>query len=217
MDNLARNDLFQPVHQEYAIVAAHRQDGIIIVRTQRGRYEARKAISCLIHPQVGDRVLLATDAASTGYILAVLERHRQTALGMNFEGDVHLNVKQGRLKIAAQQGIDLASAGAVNTTAENININAVKGRFSIHDLFFQSGFFQAQVERVQWLGRFVDTLVDRVSLRAKRIYRTADEFEQIRTGRLDYLVKKLLSFRSRYTIITAKEDVKVDGERIHIG
>lgn len=216
MDNLARNDLFQPVHQEFAIIAASRQDGTLIVQTHRGRYEARKAVSCLIDPQVGDRVLLAL-AADTAYILAVLERHRQTALGMNFEGDVHLNVTQGRLKITAQQGIDLASASDVTTTAENININAVKGRFNIHDLFFQSGFLQAQVERVQWLGRFVDTLVDRVSLRAKRIYRTADEFEQVRTGRLDYLVKKLLSFRSRYTIMTAKEDVKVDGERIHIG
>ncbi|MEJ2040844.1 MAG: DUF3540 domain-containing protein, partial [Desulfosarcinaceae bacterium] len=31
------------------------------------------------------------------------------------------------------------------------------------------------------------------------------------------VVKKLLSFRSRYTVLTSKEDVKVDGERIHIG
>lgn len=217
MDNLARNDLFQPIHQEYATVAACQADGTFVVRTFRGQYVAKKAVSCLIHPQIGDRVLLAADAELTGYILAVLDRDGDTTLRMRFDGDLHINVRQGRLKIASQKGIDLASAKDVNTTAETVNVNAVKGRFSVHDLFFQSAFFQAQVERVQWLGRFVDALVDRVSLRAKRIYRTTDEFEQVRTGRLDFLVKKLLSFRSRYTIMTAKEDVKVDGERIHIG
>jgi hypothetical protein len=217
MDNLARNDLFQPIHQEYATVAACQTDGAFVVRTFRGQYVARKAVSCLIQPHIGDKVLLAADAESTGYILAVLEHDGDTALQMRFDDDLHIDVRRGRLKIGSQEGIDLASAGDVSTTAETVKINAVKGRFNLHNLSFQSAFLRSQVERVQWIGRFVDALADRVNLRARRIYRTADEFEQVRAGRLDCLVKKLLSFRSHYTIMTAKEDVKVDGERIHIG
>lgn len=216
MDNLARDNLFQPVHQEYGTVSEQSREAWVIM-TGHGSYRAKRALSCLIRPQVDDRVLLSVDSEGDAYILAVLARSGESAVQLAFDGDVRVNVPHGRLNIASQEGIDLASAGAINTISEELHLNAVKGRMHIQDGAYQGTFFEARLARVRWFAQQVDTLVDRLTQRAKRIYRQVDEFEQVRAGRMDCLVKKLLSFRSRYTIMTAKEDVKVDGERIHIG
>src|SRR5262245_43824369 len=43
-----------------------------VVRTTRGEYAARRAVSCLVEPACGDVVLLAVTAWGTYYVLAVL-------------------------------------------------------------------------------------------------------------------------------------------------
>ena len=130
---------------------------------------------------------------------------------------MHLKVRNGRLKITSQEGIDMASAKDIRTISEKIHLNAVSGRFSLHDLFYQGSFLNARIGRLKLFAQNVDSVMERLNQKVKRLYRTVEEFEQVTAGRVDYLVKKLLSFRSRYTVMTSKEDVKVDGERIHIG
>ena len=216
MNNLASKQLQQVIHQEIAWVAEV-GDRQCRVRTEHEMYEARRAVSCLLTPKVGDQVLVAVNGSDEAFILAILERENNTDHQMDFSGDVQLRVRQGRFKITSQEGLDLASARDIRTMSEDININAVKGRISIHDGFFQGGFLRAQIGSIKWLADTVETMAERLTQRVKRIYRTVEEFEQVKAGRMDCLVKKLLSFRSQYTVMTSKEDVKIDGERIHIG
>ena len=51
---------------------------IYTVETHSGTYYAKQAISCLIKPLPGDKVLVAGNLMDDFYILAVLERGRQT-------------------------------------------------------------------------------------------------------------------------------------------
>jgi hypothetical protein len=216
MTNLARQRAEQGIYQEYARVIEV-QGRQCRVRTQEGVYAARQAVSCLLTPEIGDQVLVAVSDADDAYVLAILAREGQTSHRIELQREVQLRVRQGRLKVTSQEGLDLASARDIRTMSEEVNINAVKGRFSIHDGLFQGGFLRARIGTIKWLADSVESMVARLTQRVKRLYRTVDEFEQVRAGRVDYLVEKLLSFRSRYTVLSSKEDVKVDGERIHIG
>lgn len=216
MENIASQQREQGVYQEYARVVGVTGEQFEL-RSLEGAYRARQAVSCLLTPKIGDQVLVAFNSGGDAYVLAILEREDRTAHQIELKGEVQLRVRQGRLKITSQEGLDLASARDIRTMSEDVNINAVKGRVSLHEGWFQGGFMRVQVGNLKWLADSVEGMVERLTQRVKRLYRTVEEFEQVRAGRVDYLVRKLLSFRSRYTVMTSKEDVKVDGERIHIG
>jgi len=74
-----------------------------------------------------------------------------------------------------------------------------------------------QVEKIRLIVTTFDSLIERLTQRIKRSYRTIEEIDRLRAGRLDYLIDKLLSLRGKYSMLTAKEDVKIDAERIHMG
>ena len=130
MDNLARQRTEQHLYQECARVV-EATGNRCRVQTTEGVYEARQAVSCLLTPQVGDQVLVAVNGTGDAWVLAILEREDKSAHRIELQGEVLLRVHQGRLKIASQEGMDLASARDIRTMSEDVHINAVKGRISI--------------------------------------------------------------------------------------
>ena len=142
------------------------------------------------------------------------DRQKQTLV---FHGNVDFKVKDGRLTIAAPEGIALASAKDIGLTSPELNIHSVNSEVRIHRLIFSGGFWMGQVEKIRLIVTTFDSLIERLTQRIKRSYRTIEEIDRLRAGRLDYLIDKLLSLRGKYSMLTAKEDVKIDAERIHMG
>jgi hypothetical protein len=216
MKNLARQESQTPIYQEQARVVDV-QERRCRLEAASGTYNARQAISCLVTPCVGDHVLAAVDSHGNAYVLAILEREQAAVNQIDFDGEVQLRVRRGRLAITSQEGMDLASAGRIRAISEDLEVQAVTGAVHLQDGMLQAGRLNTRIGAIHWLAETVDGIAERITQRVKRVYRNVEEFEQVKAGRMDYLVRKLLSFRSRYTVLTAKEDVKVDGERIHIG
>lgn len=216
MDNLARTPQDIIVDQQYATVINVQKDRYL-VQTPTALIWARPAASCLIRPRTGDQVLVCRHSHGPDYILAVLETASKQDVQLEFDGNVKLSVPQGRLNIAARDGVDLATSGQLRTVAGNVRLNTMKGDLNIHDLAYQGSVLNAQVDRLRTLAGTIETFVDRWIQRARRIFRNVEDCEQVRAGRADWSIKRLFSLRSRYTIMTAGEDVKIDGERIHIG
>ncbi len=67
------------------------------------------------------------------------------------------------------------------------------------------------------LAQSLDSVLERVSMRVKRSYRKVEEFEQLRTARLDYVVENEMSLHAGNAILSAEEVVKVDAEQIRLG
>jgi len=67
------------------------------------------------------------------------------------------------------------------------------------------------------LGRFFDSVVERLSQRVRRSYRKVEELEQVHAQQLDYVATKNVSVRGHNTLLTAEELVKLDGEQVHLG
>jgi hypothetical protein len=216
MDNLAKQVQENFMVQEPGIITAIDKK-IYTVETHSGTYYARQAISCLIKPLPGDKVLVTGNLVDDFYILAVLERKDRKKRTLVFHGDVDFKVKDGRLTIAAPEGIDLASAKDIGIASSELNINSVNSEIRIHRLIFSGGFWLGQVEKIRLIITTFDSMVERLTQRIKRSYRTVEEIDRLRAGRLDYLIDKLLSLRGKYSMLTAKEDVKIDAERIHMG
>ena len=72
-------------------------------------------------------------------------------------------------------------------------------------------------EERTFISDAVDVVAQRATQRLKSCYRWVEEIEHITAGQMIHKVSNLFSVRARQTAITAKDDVKIDGERVHLG
>jgi len=216
MENLARRFQEDMAVQDLGIITKV-DNGIYTVESHCATYEARRAVSCLIAPQQNDKVLLAGNFSEGLYILSVLEREAGQDQTVSFQGDVAFSVKNGRLTINSEEGIRLTSAGNINLASPELNVHSLKSEVHIHHLIFSGSFWAGKVEKIRMAVTVFDAFIERLTQKIKRSYRTVEQIDRLRAGRLDYLVEKLLSLRGKYSMLTAKEDIKIDAERIHMG
>jgi Protein of unknown function (DUF3540) len=216
MDNLARKLDLREAVQEVGSVA--RVDGgALWVKGEGFEYKARRASSCLLAPEPGDLVLVASLPSGACFVVAILERTGATPPTLTAEGDLTVRLPQGKFVVAAQDGIELVASKAVQIVAGAFQVNAVDGSLVFERLSVLSTFVRAEVERVKTFAGTIDSVVDRVTERVKRVYRTVEEFEQVRAERIDYQAEKTLNLRAENALLTAEQLVKIDGEQIHLG
>lgn len=215
MSNLARKldelDVFQAMGKITRV-----EGGVITVRTKRGDLRAKRAVGCLVEPKEDDFVLVAGDPSGACYVLSVLEREGE-GTSIACEGDLEIKLRSGRFRVASQEGIDLVSAKDVSVAAGGLNVHARAGSFVLEQLSYLGSTVRAELEKIKVQGGVLDTVMERVSQRVKRSFRTVEEIDQVNAERIDYAAKQTMTLRGENAIITAKELVKMDGEQIHVG
>jgi hypothetical protein len=213
-----RNDVvLEQVSQETGRVLAIQEDGLLRVRTASGDHDARRAVSCLVAAEVDDLVLLARTPREGAFILAVLSREGDAATTLAVPGDLAVRVPDGRLTLAANAGVDLLSANEVAVTSSAVRVNAVEGSVVVQGLTFLGDVVRAEIDRVKLVAQTFDSVLERLTQKVQRSYRTVTETDQLRAERIDYTADKVMSLRAEHALVTADELAKVDAEQIHLG
>ncbi|MBI4956205.1 MAG: DUF3540 domain-containing protein [Myxococcales bacterium] len=216
MDNLARNVEWQAATSETGVVA--RVVGREVwVRGGRETVRAERATSCLVEPEEGDFVLYCTLGSGAAYVLAVLEREPGQKLRIAPEGDVELEVGSGRLRLAARDGIDLATEKDTAITARELRVAAGKATFAVAALSYLGRLVDVRMERARVVAQGIDTVADRVMARVKRAYRFVEELDVKRADRIDHRAERDYRLAAENALVTAAELVKLDGQQIHLG
>ncbi len=187
------------------------------VRTDDGEIRARRAVSCLVDPVLGDRVLCALLADGTAYVLAVLEREDDAAATMSMDRDLAIKIPSGRFEVVTQEGVGFVTPGDVSIVSGELDINAAEGRVSFDRLSAMGRQWLAEVSAVKVVAGALDSVLDRLSQKVKRSYKTVEELDQVRAKRIDYAAEKSLHMSAENALVTASELVKFDGENIHLG
>jgi hypothetical protein len=177
---------------------------------------ARRAASCLLAPEAGDRVLIAWTGDEC-WVLAVLEREPNRTAWLESDGDLGIRVGAGRLTLAAQEGVDVATPGETSVTTGRFNVNAVEANMVIRGLRLLGASVEAKLEKLSTTAEKVETVAERIHERAKRYYRFVQEFDQLRAGHMDYRAEKYARIHATDTVMTANQLVKIDGSQVHIG
>ena len=179
------------------------------VLTDFGPMVVDRAVSCLVAPEPGDRVLLGLDQEAEGFILAVLERPtpgRQTNL--TFPGNVSLTAPQG--------GLEMKAAEKISLSAPDLSMNAERGRASIGRLTFLGQKVSARLETFKVVGRAMDAVFKRVVQSLGTSYRYVEEHDELQAGSARRLIDGALVIQTENTVHTAEENIKLDAEQIHL-
>jgi len=202
----------------------------VVVRVAGRLVRAQRAVSCLVEPAAGDRVLVAlpSDARlwDESFVLAVLARAKPGQHGghpptpgvtLAVDGDVTLRSRGGKVALVANEAVTLASGTKVALSAPELEVRAMKTSFFSASLSYIGRSLDGEVDRVKLVAQTVDRAIDRVSERIKRSFRTVDQIERVKAKELDIAVEGNLSVHSDNMIMDADKLVKVDGEQIHLG
>jgi hypothetical protein len=180
-----------------------------------GSFTARRAASCLLQPAAGDTVLVA-EVADSLWVLAVLVRGDSPAV-LPLPADSTLKVAQGGLKIAVQEELTLAAGKQLSAVAPEISVQAARAGFSLGVLQLAAGLVDAAVDQVKTVATLLDTVAERVRLKAGSTHRQVQDLEHVQAGQLNVAVKTVLNLRGKHAVMSAESEVRLDGERIHLG
>ncbi|MEM5584005.1 DUF3540 domain-containing protein [Roseibium sp. AS2] len=173
------------------------------LRTQDGQdLFARQAGSCLLAPAVGDRVLVYS-AGTEAFVLAVLVRGDETRIP-------ELGVPDATsLRLSAEDGLELS--------ANELNFKATKLGILAKTIVQSAGSVTLHAKQV------VEAIVDKfssvrsVTLRAETRSARIEKTESVTAGTLVHKTDGVSLQNSEISLINAKQDVRLDGERVSIG
>jgi hypothetical protein len=202
--------------QEIGTVTAA-EGSTFTVGAASGDHEARRAVSCLVAPEVGDEVLVVAAQDGRAYILAVLERREGAEVRLEADGDLAVRLRRGRFSVAAQEGIELATTGEISQAASSLRVTAAEAGIRLDRLSYLGRLAHAEIERVKVFAGSLDAVLDRFWQRVKRSYRFVEEVDHLRAEQIDYAAEKNAHLRGRNALVTAEQLVKVDAEQIHLG
>jgi Protein of unknown function (DUF3540) len=152
-------------------------------RLDNGR-QARQAVSCLVTPAPGDRVLIATLADGADYVLHVLARDNRGDATLSVPGADRLSIRQSHVDVSASETIALRAA-------DDIELTSVRGSLSLN----ARNVFASATESLVHTARSYVGQVEQFLLNARQ----------------------LLRLHGEQAIITARQDAKIDAERISLG
>jgi hypothetical protein len=208
----------QPVER-----SAHLDAGRVILRDGShlcvaleagGEVIARRAASCLLQPEPGDRVLVGL--VPEPWILAVLERDESRPAEVAFEGDAVLRSRTGRLDLRAPE-VKLTAGDAVTLAARKLGLQGGAAEVVVDRLEVRGRAATACFDEVGLVARLCDRVAERVTERAARVFRFVSELDQLRAHRFDHRAEKSAQIKAEQLAIVARQVAKIDGEQVHIG
>lgn len=192
-----------------------RENDAWVVRTDQGVRTLGRAFSCLVEPACNDRVLYVSDGAR-GRILAILDRPGGGAAVLEHAEGMELRATEGAVMVAARDQVQLASA-QVNLVAGTLNATAAEAKFCIGETELAGNRAKATLRDAALEAENIDTRANRFTQRVKRAFRFIEETEIVHAREILQRVQGLFTSRAKTAVITAEEDMKVDGKRIHLG
>ncbi|MBS0396161.1 MAG: DUF3540 domain-containing protein [Proteobacteria bacterium] len=177
----------------------HADADAIVVSTAGGLRRARRALSCLLLPVAGDRVLLE-EAGGEWWVTAVLARPSQAPLLVEVDRPLTLRVR-GELALGAE---------AVAVRGRSVDIAGERVSIAATALSWLADTLDAA-------ARVVSTVAERLSTRARSAEREVEDLEVARVGHFDLRAEHLVQVRARHTILKSQELAKIDAKQIQVG
>lgn len=204
------------LQQAHIVEAA--PSGLCRVRlADRTEATATLAPSCLVRPESGDTVMLAIAGDETRYVLAVLARRDDMPTVLATPGPLHLAPGTGDLVLNTQESLILRAGEAALLTAPAVQMVGGEATLRMRSLLGEIEETDLKLGRLRLFARQIHSVADHLVQKLKTALRLVDETDRVEAGAIEQSATGVMSQRGRVVFTSAREDVRIDGERIHIG
>lgn len=210
--------LLSPPEVQLTFGTMERREGsTLLVRVGGDLQGARRAKGCLLEPQTGDTVLVARSEDGSFVLSVLVGRSAESENVVAVDGDLTLRSTNGRVAIVGDEGVSVTSGGEVSVNAPTLTARTMKATLFADTLSYIGRTVDTHVDRVKMLGQSLETAIDQVSSRVKHSFRVIDEIERVKAKELHVNAEATLNMHGKNTLLTAEKLVKLDGEQITIG
>ncbi len=169
---------------------------------------AAVAVSCLIRPAPGDRVLVYRGGGEV-FVLSVLERSGPNYGTLALPGHGNLVVEGETLSLSARQRLALR--------ADSLDIQAKGLTFIADKTTWLSKALTAIVERWHTSAKTHEVSTDDLTVKAVNRVTIVDEVDTLRAQTQSTRIAGVASETAQSKVIAVTEDLRMDGKRITMG
>lgn len=188
----------------------------VMIDTGKGVVNARTAFSCLVAPENGDSVLV-NYVENDYYILSVLERQEEQDMTLKFPADVKMQAMSGGIDMASNKDINLMTSAETNMMSGNLRFTSGNMDVTTGKLTTRTNDIESHSKTVRLYTHALDTVAKQMSQKTDILVRWVENVETLNIGNLIQRVRKNYTSHSDQAVITAQKDMRLDGERIHMG
>lgn len=185
---------------EFGTVLSITNQGYLVQLDSGSTQLSDKAFSCTFNPVVGDYVSLIKSPNKGLFINIILQRTTSDKAVLEVDQDFHIRSKTS---------INLQS-NEIHTCAQNHQVTS--------DTYEQfSNKLNIKSKTTHFQSDAVDSHIGRIMQRVKDSFKIIERLEQVKANDIIHNIKNAFIQRSKQVDITAQHDVKINGDRIHMG
>jgi hypothetical protein len=202
------------VHSAF-LVDGHDNDFFTVSNREHGRrYRVKRAASCLLLPEAGDKVLVSGDMAGGLYIIAVLEQASRGRMTVRVEGELALSADaislNGKSRVAMETADFSLKAGSCAVDATDWAVKSRRYTLASVEL-------DVSALASRFTGEHRESYYQSVSETMGRSARYVAGTDTVRAVNLDYAADFIARLSGDTTLINGETLVKADGKQILVG
>lgn len=207
-----------PLHLDAEVLAVEDNKTWFRLATGVGELRARRALSCLVWPEVGDRVLTSVGLTDEPFLISVLERPSGRPLRLVLPGETQVEVAGGAgLSLRVDGRLTLASKTGLNMDAPEVGVRTGLLTLVAQRLSLIAREALASLRLTRLIGDRIEASAESLHLRLDRSQRTVRDLDQVHAGSIELRAEQVAHLQSDTLLATAQRLVKIDGEQIHLG
>jgi hypothetical protein len=187
-----------------------------IVQSNYGTFKAKKAVSCLVAPEIGDRVLSVNLSSGESNILAILERKQSDITKLQFEGNVDISASQS-IRLLASERLDAFAGSKMNLDTNELTMRSKLSSMIFDRLNITGNEAHGGVNKVKLIAKYLETVSETSRQVMKNSFRLISGLDSVNASEILQKVKNRFTVQSRQASMLAEEDAKVNGKRVHLG
>ncbi len=179
-------------------------------------WQCRRAMSCLVAPQIGDEVLISGPDRQRTYLIAIIARDEAGPVNLSVQGDLSISSAYGSLTLQSATQTHIHSSGGVKLTSPRYEQKHDSADLVVGDMTYMGKAVDAVIGKTSLFSHILGILADRINSVARLSFRHVKEMDHVRADTIDYEAEKLNRIHGGFTTVTAREVVKIDGDQIHM-
>ena len=191
-------------------------DSEILLTSHDGVIKAQMSFSCVLTPEIGDQVLWAPTAIGS-FVMSILTRKTTAQAEMNFKNGVRISTSTGDLQLSSANDLSIHALAQAKVFARELDASTLKANLYAED---------ATVHGVQLNLVFqkIHQVCDTFTKMAKTAFYAFDtcvkkvkDVDKIQAGQMHHEAEQVMATRGEHMLVSAKQDIKMNAERVHMG